>query len=108
VGKYADEIVDLASTPVRKFAGETADTIRGRVAHANYPLALGPDYRYNQPLPSGLRPDAVDWQNHIVRELKPDNPRAIQRGWNQVRKYMNELFEMTGGAWTAFVDTYIK
>ena len=89
-----------------KSGGETAATIRGREAHQLYSSALGQGYVYNRPLPSGLRPDAVDWENHIVRELKPDNSRAIQRGWNQVRRYLNELFEITGDAWTAFVDTY--
>jgi Restriction endonuclease fold toxin 9 len=88
--------------------GETTDTIRGREAHANYSSALGSKYVYNRSLPSGLRPDAIDWENRIVRELKPDNPLAIQRGWSQVRKYLSELFEITGDIWTAFVDTYKK
>jgi RHS repeat-associated protein len=88
--------------------GETAATIRGREAHRNYQLALGPAYKYEEHLPSGLRPDAIDWENHIVRELKPDTPRAIQSGWSQVRKYLNELFEVGGDVWTAFVDTYKK
>lgn len=41
-----------------------------------------------------------------VRELKPDNPRAIQRGWRQVNKYKEELERVYGGAWKAYVDTY--
>jgi hypothetical protein len=55
-----------------------------------------------------VRPPPNDWENHVVCELKPDNPSAIQRGWSQVRKYLNELFEETGEAWTAYVDTYKK
>ncbi len=86
--------------------GETAAAVRGKEAHQNYPFALGPDYDYRVKLDSGLRPDADDWENHIVRELKPDHPRAIQRGWIQVRKYLAELFETTGYIWTAYVDTY--
>jgi hypothetical protein len=107
----ADDLVKASSNiadDIIKRVGETADTIRGRAAHANYPYALGPGYDYRVRLPSGLRPDAVDWENNIVRELKPDNPSAIQRGWRQVRKYLNELSEMTEKNWKAYVDTYKK
>ena len=104
--EYAQtSIMSLGPTPLavttgamttRIFGGETVDTIRGRAAQANYPIALGPGYKYEQTLPSGLRPDAIDLENNVVRELKPDNWSAIQSGWRQVRKYLNELFEMTG------------
>jgi RHS repeat-associated protein len=100
--------VTTGSNAIRIFGGGTADTIRGRAAHLNYRYALGSGYKYEQTLPSGLRPDAIDWENHIIRELKPDNSSAIQSGWTQVRKYLNELFEMTGKTWTAYVDTYKK
>jgi hypothetical protein len=101
-GQALEKLVQFASN------GETADTIRGREAHNNYPSALGDDYVYDKSLPSGQRPDAVDWENQIVRELKPDNPSAISRGWNQIRKYIGELSEITGKTWTGFVDTYAK
>ena len=107
----ADDLLRTSSNladDILKFGGESADTIRGREAHLNYRSALGPGYSYEEPLPSGLRPDAIDWQNNIVRELKPDNPNAIQRGWNQVRKYLIELAEITDDTWTAYVDTYKK
>lgn len=89
-------------------SGETADTIRGRDAHDNYPKKLGSSYDYNQGLPSGQRPDAVDWDNGIVRELKPNNSRAISRGWVQIKRYINELSELANRTWTGYVDTYEK
>ena len=38
-----------------------------------------------------LRPDAVDMTTGIVYELKPNNPRAIARGYKQVQKYVEAL-----------------
>ena len=60
--------------------GESALAARGRQAHKNYENTLGGGYDFNKALPSGKRPDAIDFENRIVRELKPDNPRAVRRG----------------------------
>lgn len=57
-------------------------------------------------LPSGKRPDAVDLAKQEVRELKPDNPKAISRRQKQVEAYRKELESLFGGNWTSFVDTY--
>ena len=86
--------------------GETAATARGREAHKNYGTALGDGYRVDIHLPSGKRPDAVDIANKVVRELKPDNPRAISIGQRQVETYRQELEAVYEGKWTSFVDTY--
>ncbi|HWB37927.1 MAG TPA: hypothetical protein VHA75_18070 [Rugosimonospora sp.] len=53
-------------------SGENADAARGRQTHLNYRNALGAGYDFEVTLPSGLRPDAVDWKNRVVRELKSD------------------------------------
>lgn len=89
-----------------KSGGESAKAARGREAHKNYENALGEGYEFNQALPSGKRPDAIDAENRIVRELKPDNPRAVRRGERQVEGYKKELEQMTGEKWTSHVDTY--
>jgi hypothetical protein len=86
--------------------GETAATKAGRRAHDNYRNALGDGYEYSERLPSGLKPDAIDYENSVVRELKPDNPRAIRRGERQVERYRRELEVLTGRAWRGIVDTY--
>lgn len=39
----------------------------------------------------GRRPDAIDFQNGQVRELKPGNARAISRGEKQLERYLDEL-----------------
>jgi len=55
---------------------------------------------------SRLRPDAVNYELRIVRELKPDTPDAVARGWRQVNAYKAYLEEITDQTWTAYVDTY--
>jgi hypothetical protein len=86
--------------------GESAAAAAGRRAHANYGTALGPGYDTRVRLPSGRRPDAVNWRTREVRELKPDNPRAVRRGERQIEGYRRELEELTGEAWTSVVDVY--
>lgn len=62
---------------------------------------------FNRALPgSRLRPDAVSYSQGIVRELKPDNPDAIARGWRQVNEYKAYLEAQTDQPWTAYVDVY--
>ena len=52
------------------------------------------------------RPDAINWNDRIVRELKPDTPATIAKGWSQVNNYRIYLEELTGETWTAYVDVY--
>lgn len=89
-----------------KTGGESSKAARGREAHKNYENTLGEGYEFNKALPSGKRPDAIDKENRIVRELKPDNPRAVRRGQRQVERYKKELEDMTGEKWSSHVDTY--
>jgi hypothetical protein len=86
--------------------GDSALAARGREAHENYKNALPGDYDHQVTLPSGKRPDAVNWKTKDVRELKPDNPKAISRGQRQVDKYRQELEDVTGDSWSTHVDTY--
>lgn len=89
--------------------GESAAAAAGRSAHEAYGNALGAggEYVLNRALKGiGLRPDAVDFTSRVVRELKPDNPRAVARGWRQVNKYKAYLERQTGQSWTAVVDVY--
>jgi hypothetical protein len=51
-------------------------------------------------------PDAVNRETRDVKELKPDNPRAVRRGERQVEGYRKELEETTGKPWTGKVETY--
>ena len=88
--------------------GKSAAAANGRRVHGDYGTALGDKYDTRVTLPSGKKPDAVNWEAREVRELKPDNPAAIRRGEIQVERYRKELEEMTGKPWTSAVDTYQK
>jgi hypothetical protein len=89
-----------------QFSGENADAARGRATHINYRTALGDQYDYEVRLPSGRRPDAINWQERIVRELKSDAPSSMAGGRSQLADYVAELEEMTGQAWTGILDVY--
>ncbi|WP_188270931.1 MULTISPECIES: polymorphic toxin-type HINT domain-containing protein [unclassified Streptomyces] len=87
-------------------SGENADAARGRQTHLNYKNALGAGYDFEVRLPSGLRPDAVDWKNRVVRELKSDATSSQATGRRQLQEYVAELEDMTGQSWTGHLDTY--
>ncbi|MBD3007557.1 hypothetical protein IEJ02_26680 [Streptomyces sp. 5-10] len=74
--------------------------------HKNYRTALGDGYDYEVTLPSGRRPDAIDWENRVVRELKSDSPSSMATGRRQLKGYVEELEEMTGQSWTGHLDIY--
>ena len=89
--------------------GETAAAEHGRQAHLNYRNTLGEGYDFEQtikPGKGGYRVDAINYEKRIVRELKPDNPRAISRGWRQINRYREHLEKLTGEEWTGYVDVY--
>lgn len=55
------------------------------------------------------RPDAIDVQNKIVRELKPDSPTGRGLGAKQVNRYARALekyYNDPPGSWTSVVDLY--
>ena len=88
--------------------GNTADTIQGNAAHNNYQNALGCGYKYNKQISKDikLRPDAIDWVNRIVRELKPATASGIKQGIRQLNKYIKALEAFTGKKWKGFLDLY--
>ncbi|GAB2843476.1 hypothetical protein GCM10027024_18160 [Microbacterium insulae] len=53
-----------------------------------------------------LRPDAIDWSNRIVRELKPDTASGIARGYRQLRGYLRALDPDGDQGWTGVLDVY--
>ena len=50
------------------------------------------------------RPDAVDFTNRIIYELKPYNKRSYQKALKQTKRYADIL----GGAWTVVIDMYFE
>jgi len=86
-------------------SGETEAAARGRQAHKDYDP--GPGFKKEVRLPSGKKADAVNFDTGVVKELKPDNPRAIRRGQRQVEGYAKELQKVhPGKKWTGKVETY--
>jgi len=86
--------------------GETAATAAGRAAHTA--MNYGEGFQKEFTLPSGSRVDAVNFEDRIVLELKPNNMRAINRGLNQVDRYVDELNREFPGEtpWQGQVVTY--
>ncbi len=50
----------------------------------------------------GIRPDYVDFDNKIIYELKPMNPRSIKSGIRQLQRYNKAL----GGGFTMILEVY--
>ncbi|MCC6262136.1 MAG: hypothetical protein IT169_01050 [Bryobacterales bacterium] len=77
---------------------------RGQEAHkqANY----GPGFKKEVTLPSGKRMDAYNKTDKRVVELKPANPRAVNRGEKQVKQYCKECDDVYGPGHTGEVRTY--
>ncbi len=77
---------------------------RGQHEHKNY--RPGPGYTKEARTPSGKRADAANLRRRHVKELKPNNPRAIRRGEKQAQGYAEEFQQEHGGVWTWEVETY--
>src|SRR5690606_15825296 len=77
---------------------------KGQEEHAKrqYP----PGFKKEVQLPSGKRMDAYNQKKKRVRELKPNNERAIKKGQKQVDQYCRECDEVYGPGHTGKVETY--
>ena len=101
--RAVDKVVDAVKVAKN---GETAATKAGREAHKAWDAGKG--FEKEVRLPSGKQADAVNVDGKHVKELKPDNPRAVARGEKQVEGYRKELQEEHGGTWTSSVETYTR
>lgn len=69
----------------------------------------GQGYIKEYQLPSGKRVDAVSLEKGDVRELKPNNTKAIRKGEKQVLMYKNELQSLYPSVnWECHIDIYEK
>jgi hypothetical protein len=84
--------------------GESVQAAQGRAAHREWDPGAG--FQKEVRLPSGKRADAVNYETRHVKELKPNNPRAVRKGERQVEGYRQELEQVTGETWTSSVETY--
>ena len=53
-----------------------------------------------------IRPDFVDFNTKTIYEIKPNNPRSIQQGIRQLKKYKALFEKKYGGTWNIKLDTY--
>jgi len=54
----------------------------------------------------GIRPDFVDLSTKTVFGLKPFNPRAMQQGYAQLKKYKKLLEMEYGGTFKTVLEVY--
>jgi len=97
------EQVDLGPLTLDR-GGESPEAKYGREQHQAWDY--GPGFEKEVRLPSGRRVDGLNPETREVRELKPDNPRAVRRGETQVQRYVKELEAKTREKWTGKVETY--
>ena len=103
-GHRAVSVAEAASVGVKN--GETAATALGKATHRTWDY--GPGFEKEFRLPSGQRPDAINFSTREVVESKPNNPRSIRLGQTQLNRYLSELNATRPGdtPWTGRVVTY--
>lgn len=85
--------------------GETAATALGRPTHAAWDY--GPGFEKEFTLEAGGRVDAINFETREVVELKPNNPRQIRLGGQQLDDYIAKLnAQFPGDPWTGRLVTY--
>ena len=83
---------------------EPPQLARGKRAHREEPVQSGE--RAEVPTPSGKRMDRYNEEAAHIREIKPDNPRALRAGERQVEGYKKEMDQATGRSHTTEVTPY--
>ena len=77
---------------------------RGQLKHKE--MDYGPGVLKEQTIVPGCRVDGIDFNNHIIYELKPNNPQAIARGMKQLNRYTAAASQQFGGKWTGVLRLY--
>lgn len=110
--------------PLHRLVKDVANAVDGTLKGAKNPVVRdaikygqeqhklynpGEEYVLNKQIPgTNLRPDALNPQGKTIRELKPDNLRAIQRGQTQLGKYIDAANKAYGEGFRGIIDTYKK
>ena len=75
----------------------------GRKIHQGYKVGDGFNPKFKEfPELKGVRPDYIDFDNNIIYELKPMNPRGVRSGIRQLQRY-NKAF---GGGFALRLELY--
>jgi hypothetical protein len=91
--------------------GSTPATALGQRKHAEYRIKMEKmGYQTEFDLKSAGRCDAIDTKNKVLRELKPNTPSGIARGWKQLWRYWEYLRShpdpKVRGNYKVILDTY--
>ena len=77
---------------------------KGQEMHAK--MDYGPGVVKEKLIAPGCRVDGIDMKNHIIFELKPNNPQAISRGLSQLERYTSAASQYLGGKWLGVLVLY--
>lgn len=77
---------------------------KGQIMHEE--MDYGPGVLKEQKIAKGCRVDGIDFDKHIIYELKPNNPRAIVRGMKQLDRYTLAAKQEFGGEWKGVLKLY--
>ena len=78
---------------------------KGRMMYAEATYGQGAIKEFTIPH-SNCRVDAINFSNHTIYELKPNDPQAIARGMKQLDRYINAATKEYGGSWTGVLKLY--
>ncbi len=117
VGAATGAIDGLASgvsknkTPSTKSVGKgmqnpktKAAVLKGQEMHKK--MNYGSNVIKEKKIYPGCRVDGIDFENRIIYELKPNNSQAINRGLNQLDRYVEAAEKQYGGTWTGVLELY--
>ncbi len=103
-----DNDAPATEPPPAPVNGETSHTVRGKQIHKDWDYGEGWDTKVR--LPSGKKPDAVNWDEREVIELKPNNPAKLKQYQKQLEGYLDELNKIhpdpEGRTWKGKIETY--
>ena len=100
---FTDDAVDTIKALDRSSGFTKSTASAGRKIHKGYkatPEFIESSKEFNKV--RGIRPDYVDFDNKIIYELKPFNPKSIKSGIKQLQKYNQKL----GGGFKMILEVY--
>ena len=100
---FTDDAADIVKTLDRSSGFTKSTASAGRKIHDGYKVGDGfnLDWKEYKDI-KGIRPDYVDFDNKIIYELKPMNPRSARSGIRQLQRYNKAL----GGGFTMRLELY--
>ncbi len=100
---FTDEAAAIIKTLDRSSGFTKSTASVGRKIHQGYKVGDGFNpYFKEYSRKRGFRPDYIDFDNNIIYELKPMNPRSVRSGIRQLTRYKKAF----GGRFTLRLELY--